>query len=116
MNSKDFMLALKAAVIDENIDIYKDLFNGAHSEYLADEYWRRALGFYNSLNREQQNIFFEVIRQVMIDTTSNILGVLDGTCTIKGMRDDFILIYGKNSDPLTGDLQSLFLECEENRS
>ena len=116
MNPKDFVIGLKTAVVDENIHIYKDLFSNTSINDATDEYWKRALTLFNSLPTEQREVFFEVIRQIMVDTASNILGIMDGVSTIDGANDEFSLIYGKNNDNLTGDLQSLFLTEEEKTS
>ncbi|MGO4368781.1 hypothetical protein [Pseudomonas sp. PAB10] len=113
MNPKDFVIGLKTTVVDENILIYKDLFSNTPIEDATDAYWKRALTLFNSLPIEQREVFFEIIRQTMVDTTSNILGIMDGVSTFDGADDEFSLTYGKNNDTLTGDLQSLFLAEEE---
>ncbi|WP_028622117.1 hypothetical protein [Pseudomonas sp. Ant30-3] len=109
MNPKDFVIGLKTAVIDENIMIHKDLFSSTSMSDATDEYWKRAIALFNSIPAEQRNVFLEVIRQIMVDTTSNILGIMDGVNTIDGANDDFSLTYGKDGNNLTGDLQGLFL-------
>ncbi|MEB0048744.1 MULTISPECIES: hypothetical protein [unclassified Pseudomonas] len=113
MNPKDFVTGLKTTVIDENISIYKDLFFNTPIESATDEYWKRALALFNSLPSEQQKVFFEIVKQAMVDTTSNILGIIDGVSTIDGANDEFSLTYGEDHKTLAGDLQSLFLAEEE---
>ncbi|APC14618.1 hypothetical protein BLL42_02290 [Pseudomonas frederiksbergensis] len=113
MNPKDFVTGLKTTVVDDNISIYKDLFFNTPIENATNEYWKRALALFKSLHKEQQEVFLEVIRQTMVDTTSNILGVIDGVSTIDGANDEFSIAYGTNQQSLTGDLQSLFLADEE---
>ncbi|MBU6961416.1 hypothetical protein KRR23_27240 [Pseudomonas sp. CVAP len=109
MYPKDFVAGLKTTVIDENISIYKDIFFNTPIETATDEYWKRALSLFKSLPIEQQDAFFEIVRQAMVDTTSNILGIIDGVSTIDGAHDEFSLTYGEDHKTLTGDLQSLFL-------
>lgn len=113
MNSKDFAIGLRSVVVDENIEIYRDLFMNISIEDASDAYWKRALTLFNSLSNEQQDVFFEVVRQIAVDTTSNVLGVIDGVNSIKGMDAEFMLMYDGENCPLNGDLQSLFLVEEE---
>jgi hypothetical protein len=113
---KDFVIGLKTTVVDENIGIYKQLFSNTTIKDAADESWKRALTLFNSLPTEQREVFFEVIRQTMVDTTSNILGIMDGVSTINGVNAEFLLTYGIDNEALTGDLQSLFLAEEHSTS
>jgi hypothetical protein len=113
---KDFVIGLKTAVVEENICIYRQLFANTTIHDATDEYWKRALTLFNSLPTEQREVFFEVIRQTMLDTTSNLLGIMDGVSTIEGVNDAFSLTYGIDNDTLTGDLQSLFLAEEQRTS
>lgn len=112
MNSNDFVTSLKKSVIDENLSIYKDLFTKTSADKISDEYWKKALTLFNSLNHEQQETVFQIIRQIMVDTTSNLLGIIDGTSYIEGTDEELELTYGKNNR-LSGDLQSIFLASEE---
>lgn len=113
MKSSDFVQLLRAAVVDENVAIYRDLFTNTLTETASDTYWQRALALFNSLSPEQQDVFFEVVRQIAVDTTSNVLGVIDGVNSIDGINEEFILTYGDENKLLNGDLQSLFLVEEE---
>ncbi|WP_416799074.1 hypothetical protein [Ciceribacter azotifigens] len=68
---------------------------------------------FNSLTSDQKEVFLEVMRQVAIDTTANILGVLDGVNSIEGLDCELQLTCDDETDPLNGDLQDLFLAEEE---
>ena len=51
------------------------------------------------------------MRQVMVDTLSNVFAVLDGVSMLSGQEEDFVLSHqGKR---LNGDLQEIFLSQEE---
>ncbi len=113
MNPKGFVTEIKTTVVEENLSIYKDLFSSTSIKDVTDEYWKRALTLFNSLPAEQREVFFEVIRQTMVDTTSNILGIIDGVSVINHENDEFSLTYGDDKKLLFGDLQSLFLAEEE---
>lgn len=113
MTPKDFVVRLRTAVIEENLAIYRDLFTNTPVEKASDDYWKRALALFNALSPEQQEVFFEVVRQIAVDTTSNVLGVIDGVNSVEGMDAELLLTYDDEKQPLSGDLQSLFLVEEE---
>lgn len=102
---------LRTAVVEENVTIYRDLFSNTSIEEASDPYWRRALTLFGALSPEQREVFFEVVRQVAVDTTSNVLGVVDGVNGLEGIEGEFELRLGGNK--LSGDLQSQFLIEEE---
>ncbi|GFM66095.1 hypothetical protein Q1J52_04015 [Pseudomonas lijiangensis] len=116
MNPKDFIIGIKASVVEDNIDLYKDLLSSTSIKDATDDYWKQSLTFFNSLTAEQQQALFAIIKQTIIDTTSNILGIIDGVSMLDGATDDFSLTYGKDKAPLSGDLQSLFLAETEKTS
>ena len=113
MTPEDLATGLMRQVVDENVGIYCELFTHTSLSDATDPYWRRALTLFASLSEEQRAVFFEVVRQVSVDTVSNVLGVLDGVNMIAGADAGFAVIY--NGDQrMDGDLQSLFLvENEE---
>lgn len=113
MEPREFVIQVRKAIIDENMELYRDLFTGTSIEEAADPYWKKALSLFNSLSPGQKEVFFQVVQQVAVDTTSNVLGVLDGVNSVPGLSEDLLLIYNGQKEPLNGDLQSLFLSEEE---
>jgi hypothetical protein len=109
---KEFVSQLRATVIDENVAIYRDLFVGTSVESASDLYWRRALIMFKSLSPEQQKVFFDVVRQVAVDTTSNILGIIDGVSSLGNMKEKLALVSSQEPSILSGDLQDFFLAEE----
>jgi len=99
-------------VVSENVATYRELFNNTSMNDAADPYWRRALTFFASLSEDQRTAFFEVVRQVSVDTVSNVLGIFDGVNMIEGADAGFAVIYGRDQR-MDGDLQSLFLVEDE---
>jgi hypothetical protein len=65
------------------------------------------------MDEEQRAALRAFGRQVMIDTVSNLFGILDGTSILEHHREEFLLTYGKASDKLSGDLQDYFLAMYE---
>jgi hypothetical protein len=74
--------------------------------------WPDMARLYRSLTEEQRRAFMEAVRQVVVDTMSQILGILDGSSLLAKHRDDFHLTYGDHQNELNGDLQDYFLSPE----
>lgn len=111
MTPNDFVGALRRSVIDANAGIYRDLFTGTDPAKASDPYWRRALTLFSSLAEDEREVFFEVVRQIAVDTTSNLLGVIDGVSSIGPLAG--VELRDGRGDKLSGDLQDLFLAAEE---
>lgn len=112
MTPRVFASGIMRGVVDDNVSIYRDLFSKTPASEASDPYWRRAFAFFSSLTEEQRSILFEMMRQVSVDTASNILGILDGVNSIDGGEADFTLLSA-TGQKLNGDLQSLFLVVDE---
>ena len=106
MKSSDFTAQIKTCIVDENVEMYRELF--ACTENPSDPYWQRALALYASLTAEQREIFFEIVRQTSIDTISNVFAVVDGVVRLDGQDGDCVMICGE--DQLSGELHDHFLE------
>ena len=113
MDAEDFTKQLRKSIIEDNLAIYKDLFQSTDPKSATDPYWVRALALHGALDDSQKSIFYEIVRQVMADTVSNMLGVIDGVSTLEGADDELRLLTAKGNKELSGDLQDTFLEQEE---
>ncbi len=111
MTPETFVAEIRKAVVEGNVALYKDLFESADAR-VTDAYWKRALVLYRSLDEASRLVFFEVLRQVSVDTVSSIFGVLDGTSTLETQREEFVLASSPEMQKLNGELQDLFLERE----
>lgn len=112
MSPEDFVAGLRSGVIDENLTIYRRLFTENTPDDAEDPYWKRALALFMELPADKRPVFFEVLRQVSVDTTSNLLGVLDGVNPIGGRFVEFSVV-DEQGNKLSGDLQDQFLLQEE---
>lgn len=115
MTEADFARALKASVVDENTALYRNLFNATPISTATDPYFQRALEFFSQLDAEQRQAFFDIVRQVSVDTVSNVLGVIDGVCPIAGAEDISFTLSRSPGGPFVG-LQDTFLAEIENTS
>lgn len=110
MNEK-FAKSLYESIVKENLDLYREDFEDTEIDSYTEEYWIKAIEFYNSLADEHRDIFMKIIEQTMVDTISNVLGIIDGHVT---QADDSIepKLY-LNSKDTEGELQDSFLEYVE---
>ena len=101
MDSEELANLLKKGIINENLEIYKGLFTDYSPSKIKDPYFIEAISFFNTLPDEHKKIFFSILRQVMIDTISNVLGVIDGSSSSEEHDGDFSLLYeGKSIEYL----------------
>jgi hypothetical protein len=118
MQSKEFVDALRNAVIYD-IPIYKDLFISAERSKVKDPYWKAALALFDKLDNSEREILFSIIKQIQVDTLSNVLGIIDGSSFMEGYFDDLVLISKRedqstlDGEIISGDLQGIFLNLED---
>lgn len=108
-----FVKSLYDSVVKENLKVYKNLYETTNVTSKTDNYWKEAIGFYKSLSDENKDILMTIIEQTMIDTISNMLGVIDGSSTLKDCSLEPKLLL--DSIDTEGELQDSFLEFIEER-
>lgn len=113
MNADQFVKRILKAVVEDGVASYRR--NLAHPGDVTDPYWKRLLALYRSLAPAQRRVLLEIMRQVEIDTVSEIFGILDGTSALRGAIEDFELVHGsgKKRVRLNGELQDRFLATVE---
>ncbi|RCW39605.1 transposase [Paenibacillus prosopidis] len=108
-----FVKSLYESIVKENLELDKHLYETTNVGAKTDDYWREAIGLYNSLNEENKATLMRIIEQTMIDTISNMLGVIDGSSTLKDCSlEPKLLLDGYDTER---ELQDLFLEFIEKR-
>ncbi|MCM3491189.1 transposase [Alkalihalophilus marmarensis] len=108
-----FVKSLYETIVKENLQLYKDLYETTNVNSKTDDNWKKAIGFYDSLTDENKDTLMKIIEQTMIDTISNMLGVIDGSTTLKDCSLESKLLL--DSIDTEGELQDLFLEFIEER-
>lgn len=111
MSPERFVQALHDGVVRENLAVYAELFRTTPIEKAVDPHWVRALTLFNSLDAQGRDVLIDIICQTMIDTTANILGIVDGGCPVYGIDGEVTLAV--DGEPIGGDLQERFLELSE---
>lgn len=102
-----FIRSIYKTIVEENKELYRNLFNNITIDEASDEYWKQSLNLYNNLSQQNKDILINIIEQTMIDTISNILGIIDGTSTLNGCDIEPKLFL--NNNDTDGELQDLFL-------
>ena len=106
-----FIKSIYKSIVEENKSLYKNLFDNINIDNASDDYWKKSLKLYNSLSQENKDVLIAIIQQTMIDTISNMLGIIDGSSTLSGC-DAEPKLYLNDADT-DGELQDLFLEYVE---
>lgn len=115
MKPEDFAARLCAVIVDENSAIYKDLLTAAPSSRSREPHWERVHELYAALTPEQRMVLLDLVRQVVVDSVSNVVAILDGVASFGSDRERFILTSTSDPQQINGNLQDLFLEAEERR-
>ena len=111
--NENFVKSLYESIIKENLELDRQLYETIKIDTKTDEYWKAAIGLYNSLTVENKDVLMRIIEQTMIDTISNMLGVIDGSSTLKDrLLEPKLLLDSKDTG---GELQDFFLELIEMR-
>jgi len=111
MTSEQFVSCIRKELLEMNLSMYMAEMDGS-----GGVHWPRLKAFYTRLDDISRQDLSFAIRQVMVDTISNLLGILDGSSLLNEYRDEFHLRYDGDSKDLNGQLQDLFLEAEEIRN
>ncbi len=82
MSPQEFVWQLNAFVVEESTATYRDLLFNTRAEQASDPYWKRVLTLFSELTPDQREVLLELTRQVAIDATANVLGVIDGACAL----------------------------------
>jgi len=109
--NEEFVKSIYTAIAEDNVATYKLLFSDTATDENTIDYWKRALSLYEKFDSSQQEIFFSIIENIIVDTISNVLGVMDGVCAIDDKEWSFkVNINGVSTD---NSLQDDFLEYVE---
>lgn len=103
------------SIVEEGMKIYHELYESIEVSNNTIDYWKKAIALYHILTDEEKAIFYDIIRQVIIDTTASIFGLLDGSSSLPGggTFETKITVDGVDTKNL---LQDYFLSIVEEKS
>ena len=109
---KDFIKALYKSIVKENLEQYIELYETTDESTVTDDYFKETINFYKRLDNENKEILMKkIIEQTMIDTISNMLGIIDGSTTVEhSISEPKLLLDSLDTE---GELQDYFLEFLE---
>ena len=110
MKEQQFVTAVYQSVIEDNLSIYKELFVNTKIQDASDPHWIKALTLFDHLSDSDKGILMDVIKQTMVDSISNIFGIIDGSSSLDNSSCEL-----NSGASLSGDLQSKFLEIDEKK-
>lgn len=109
MTPEQFTKQVRKVVVEDNNSIYQELFDTTDINTVTDEYWKEAQGLYNKLTKDERKVLLKMMKQVSLDTTSNIFGIIDGSSPLDESDVEFQLTTSEG-DELSGDLQDFLLD------
>ena len=107
INLVDLVLAMKKKIYDELLEDYKNVFNEPvkYDNEIAD-----SIKFYQSLNKKQQGLVFNLIENSSWNTMSSFLAWLDGTYLLENQPEHVNLKYDGETKNLNGYLSDIWVE------
>ena len=102
---KKFGEKMYKTIVINGMDIYKNLYENPALAHLKRQEFTE---LYNKLTEEENCIYYDNIRDILIDTTSLVLGILDGICSLNGggFFESKVIIDGED---MKNDMQDSFL-------
>lgn len=73
-----------ATLVEESLEFYKNMFETKDYSNFRDNYWTNAIDLYRTIDRNQKCIFYEILKQVIIDTSATLMGLLEGSSCLVG--------------------------------
>ena len=111
MKPEEFVDTIKAVVVTENLKLHTELLRTTKRGGVKDVYWNVTLELYDSLNDRGKAALLAVMKQVAVDTASNLFGILDGSSS-SSISEDLRLLDGDRRK-LNGSLQDPFVASVE---
>lgn len=105
------MEKLYDSIVEDGFTTYVKLFNELEIEEDFIDYWKKALMLYQSFDGTEKEVFFSILKTVMVDTVSTVFGILDGTVSLVNGVCDFGITA--NGVDVKGEMQDEFLRYVE---
>ncbi|MCO4781065.1 MAG: transposase [Candidatus Cloacimonetes bacterium] len=114
MSTNYFTKSIYKNIVEENLELHKNLFENTKVDVIKDPYYKQAIPFFRSLSEDDKLILFSIIKQTSVDTLSSLFIILDNGVSLEGFEGELELLHKNGSEQvLSGDLQDDFLEYIE---
>lgn len=109
--NEEFIKRIYETVVNENMEIYEKQFKMNVKTGNISNYTKGTLEIYAMLSEEQKQLFMKILRNIIIDTISNVFGILDGSSSLVGGNMEIkVEINGHDTED---ELQDTFMEFVE---
>lgn len=114
---KKFVMNIYEEIVNTNMEYYSTAYDDTDIQDNYPTEIKNRISFVQSLDPDRKKILLSYMRQIIIDTISNVFGIIDGSSYLEDFNEgDFELKYGNHiKQIISGDLQDLFLEFVENK-
>nr|WP_106781349.1 hypothetical protein [Lysinibacillus timonensis] len=112
LNPVDLVLDIKSDIYLEHVSSCEETLNNTSTSDNTDML-SEGVRFYQSLNENQKNLFFYLIKNSISDTISNVFGWLDGVYYLENQTENLELKFEKSGNKINGFLQDIWLALEE---
>lgn len=113
ISPEEFISLFYRKVIESNTKIYNEMYIEGFDQPSTDPYMRRAFDLVSRISTKDRETLLSIIKQIMIDTSSNIFGIFDGITDFSPFNEAFKITYGADGELINGELQSAFLARSE---
>ena len=108
---KKFTEDIYKELVIEGMKLYHHMYESQGKNRAENECNSGVIQIYDTLTEEQKNLFFGMMRQIIIDSIASVFGVLDGSSNLNGKTYECeVIVDGVDMDH---DLQDYFLSYVE---
>lgn len=104
--TEQFVKAVYATVVQDGLVGYKEMYEEAVGSSDTDLY-SQAIRMYQQMDAEQQKLMMHLIEVVMVDTVSDVFGLIDGSSTLNDSDIEATLLL--DDVDTEGYLQDLYI-------
>lgn len=104
--TEQFVKAVYETVVQEGLHTYREMYEEEVSSSDTDLY-SQAIHMYQQMDAEQQKLMMHLMEVVMVDTVSNVFGVIDGSSSLNDSdMEATVLLDDVDTE---GELQESFI-------
>ena len=112
INLVDLVIEARKEFYDRAISDYEDIFSSEMPDSATDEY-SNAIRFYQSLNKDDRSMAFQLARQVLCETVANVFAWLDGAYFLENQSKILELKFEGEEKNLNTYLHDIWIAIEQ---
>lgn len=111
MHARTVAQGIHEEVTEHNLQIFRNRYLETDYTRITNAEFRRAMEFAQSLSESDRATFMEILRQVIVDTASTVLGVFEGSVVPAQVEGTVSVLYDDHD--ISDEIQTAFLVIEE---